>query len=159
MASLSWGFCVSNQTGNPRGQRRDFEAPERRRMAGLRLFRKGVPQAQITSEPGVARQTVGRQVRQLRKGGWEALPQAGRGGRLPKLGAWQLRQLQKMPLAGPEAFGYPTPLWSCPRVAATCEAITGKSMSPGYIGLATGVANRIAAASDDSQAGRLCSSA
>lgn len=74
-------------------------------MEGLRLFRKGMPQAQIARELKAARQTVSRWVRQYREGGREALRQAGRAGRLPKLGAGQLRQLETMLLAGPEAFG------------------------------------------------------
>ncbi|MGC8761100.1 MAG: helix-turn-helix domain-containing protein, partial [Bryobacteraceae bacterium] len=45
---------------------RDFGALERRRLEGLRLFRKGVPQAQIARELRVARQTVSRWVRQYR---------------------------------------------------------------------------------------------
>lgn len=102
-------------------------------MEGLRLFRKGVPQAQIARELKVARQTVSRWVRQYREGGREALRQAGRAGRLPKLGAGQLRQLEKMLLAGPEAFGYPTPLWSCPRVAELIEAEFGVRYHPGHV--------------------------
>jgi len=52
--------------GNPRGQRRDFEALERRRLEGLRLFSKGVPQAEIARELRIARQVVSRWVRQFR---------------------------------------------------------------------------------------------
>jgi transposase len=119
--------------GNPRGQRRDFEALERRRLEGLRLFRKGVPQAQIARELRVARQTVSRWVRQYREGGTQALRQAGRAGRPPKLGAAQLRQVERMLLAGPEAFGYPTPLWTCPRVAEVIEARFGVRYHPGHV--------------------------
>jgi transposase len=119
--------------GNPRGQRRDFEALERRRLEGLRLFRKGVPQAQIARDLRVARQTVSRWVRQYREGGREALRQAGRAGRPPKLGAAQLRQIERMLLAGPEAFGYPTPLWTCPRVAEVIEARFGVRYHPGHV--------------------------
>ncbi|GIU80750.1 MAG: hypothetical protein KatS3mg005_3988 [Bryobacteraceae bacterium] len=119
--------------GNPRGQRRDFEALERRRLEGLRLFNKGVPLAEIARELKVARQTVSRWVRQYREGGREALRQAGRAGRLPKLGAGQLRQLEKILLASPEAFGYPTPLWTCPRVAEEIEAHFGVRYHPGHV--------------------------
>ncbi|GIU76647.1 MAG: hypothetical protein KatS3mg004_3734 [Bryobacteraceae bacterium] len=65
--------------GNPQGQRRDFEALERRRLEGLRLFSKGVPQAQITRELRIARQTVSRWVRQYR-GRQEGAAAGGPGG-------------------------------------------------------------------------------
>ena len=55
--------------GHPKGQKRDFDALERRRMEALRLFRKGIPQAQIARQLKVARQTVSRWVRQYREGG------------------------------------------------------------------------------------------
>lgn len=103
-------------------------------MEGLRLFRNGVPQAQIARELKVARQTVSRWVRLYRECGREALRQAGRAGRLPKLGAAQLRQLEKMMLlAGPEASGYPTPLWTCPRVSGLIEAEFGIRYHPGHV--------------------------
>jgi len=119
--------------GNPRGQRRDFEALERHRLEGLRLFSKGVPQAEIARELKVARQTVSRWVRQYREGGTKALRQAGRAGRRPKLGAAQLRQVERMLLAGPEAFGHPTPLWTCPHVAEVIEARFGLRYHPGHV--------------------------
>ena len=64
--------------GHPKGQKRDFDALERRRMEALRLFRKGIPQAQIARQLKVARQTVSRWVRQYREGGKAALRKAAR---------------------------------------------------------------------------------
>ena len=119
--------------GHPKGQKRDFDALERRRMEALRLFRKGIPQAQIARELKVARQTVSRWVRQYREGGKAALRKADRAGRLPKLDAGQLRQLKAMLVAGPESFGYPTPLWTCPRVAEVIEAEFGIRYHPGHV--------------------------
>jgi transposase len=82
--------------GHPKGQKRDFDALERRRMQALHLFRKGIPQAQIARQLNVARQTVSRWVQQYREGGKAALRKAGRAGRLPKLDSGQLRQLKAM---------------------------------------------------------------
>ncbi len=43
--------------------------------------------------------------------------QAGRAGRKPRLDAAQLERLDLQLLEGPEAHGFPTPLWTCPRIA------------------------------------------
>ncbi len=45
------------------------------------------------------------------------LRKAGRAGRKPRLDAAQLERLESLLLAGPEARGFPTPLWTCPRIA------------------------------------------
>jgi len=102
-------------------------------METLLLFRKGIPQAQIARQLKVARQTVSRWVRQYREGGKAALRKAGRAGRLPKLDAGQPRQPNAMLVAGPESFGYPTPLWTCPSVAEVIEAEFGVRCHPGHV--------------------------
>jgi transposase-like protein len=71
-----WGLVHPKGMGHPKGQKRDFDALERRRMEALRLFRKGIPQAQIARQLKVARQTVSRWVRQYREGGKAALRKA-----------------------------------------------------------------------------------
>lgn len=102
-------------------------------MEALALFRKGVPQAQIARQLKVARQTMSRWVRLYREGGKTALRKAGRAGRLPKLDAAQLEHLKSLLIAGPESFGYPTPLWTCPRVAELIEAEFGIAYHPGHV--------------------------
>jgi transposase len=52
-------------------------------------------------------------VRQLKK--------AGRAGRKPRLRASDRARLEQLLLRGPEALGYETPLWTCPRVAHLIE--------------------------------------
>ena len=49
--------------------------------------------------------------------GAAGLAKAGRAGRKPLLSQVQLAQLETFLLEGPEAHGFPTPLWTCPRVA------------------------------------------
>ena len=65
----------------------------------------------------VARQSVSEWLRRYRRDGEAGLRQAGRAGRKPLLDAAQLERLEALLLEGPEAHGFPTPLWSCPRVA------------------------------------------
>jgi transposase len=38
-----------------------------------------------------------------------------------------------MLLAGPEEFGFSTPLWTCPRVAQVIEAELGVKYHPGHV--------------------------
>lgn len=119
--------------GNIAGQKRDFDALERRRFEALRLYQKGVNQSQIARDLRVARQTVVRWVAQYRREGKQSLRQAGRAGRRPLLDSKQLEQLKRMLLAGPEEFGFPTLLWTCPRVARVIETELGVSYHPGHV--------------------------
>ncbi|GIU75970.1 MAG: hypothetical protein KatS3mg004_3057 [Bryobacteraceae bacterium] len=119
--------------GQSAGPETGFRGAGEHRLEGLGPFITGVPQAQITRELRVARQMVSRWVRQYWEGGRKAMRQAGRPGRPPNLGAAQLRQLEKRLLAGPEAVGYPTPLWTCPRVAEVIEARFGVRYHPGHV--------------------------
>jgi transposase len=107
--------------GNPAGVRRDFDALEKRRFAAIRLFKKGLTQAAVARRVKVVRQTVARWIMQFRRAGPAALKQAGRAGRKPLLSAEDRKRLEKLLLRGPEALGYETPLWTCPRVAHLIE--------------------------------------
>jgi transposase len=107
--------------GNPAGVRRDFDALEKRRFAAIRLFKKGLAQAEVARRVKVVRQTVARWIMQFRRAGPAALKQAGRAGRKPLLRAEDRRRLEKLLLRGPEALGYETPLWTCSRVAHLIE--------------------------------------
>ena len=88
--------------GNPAGVQRDFDALEKRRVAAMRLLARWVRRYRLT---GVA-----------------ALKKAGRAGRKPRLSARDRQRLVKLLLRGPEALGYQTPLWTCPRVAHLIES-------------------------------------
>jgi transposase len=103
--------------GNPAGVRRDFDALEKRRFTAIRLFQRGLNQSEVARRVKVARQTVARWVMQFRRSGRAGLKQAGRAGRKPRLNAKDRQRLEKLLLRGPEALGYETPLWTCPRVA------------------------------------------
>lgn len=108
--------------GNPAGVQRDFDALEKRRFAAMRLLDKGLNQTEVGRRVKVVRQTVARWVRQYRLTGAAALKKAGRAGRKPRLSASNRERLVKLLLRGPEALGYETPLWTCPRVAHLVES-------------------------------------
>ena len=122
--------------GNPKGVKRDFKALEKRRFEAMRLLDQGHNQSETARRLKVARQTVSAWRRQYREQGAAGLRQAGRAGRKPLLDAAQRERLTSLLLEGPQAHGFPTPLWSCPRVArligdefgsTTTKATSGRS--------------------------------
>jgi transposase len=119
--------------GNPRGVKRDFEALERRRLAGFRLLEQGLNQSEVARRLKVRSQSVSRWAKALQEKGEKGLKAAGRAGRLPLLDATQLRRLEKLLLEGAEKLGYETPLWTCPRVADLIEREFGVSYHAGHV--------------------------
>ena len=104
--------------GNPRGVRRDFDALEKRRLEAVRLVvDEGLSQSEAARRVKAAQQSVSRWVSEHGAYGAAGLRRAGRAGRKPLLDATQRERLEAMLLRGPEAQGFSTPLWTCPRVA------------------------------------------
>lgn len=97
--------------------KRDFAAMEKRRFRAVDLLEKGLSQAEVARRTKVSRQSVMRWDHQRTKGGKKALRAAGRAGRKPKLDAKYEKQLVDILVAGPEAAGFPTPIWTLDRVA------------------------------------------
>ncbi len=102
---------------SPKGWKRDFKALEKRRFEAMRLLEQGHNQAETARRLKVARQTVNEWRRHYREQGAAGLRRAGRAGRKPLLDTAQRERLTSLLLEGPEAHGFPTPLWTCPRVA------------------------------------------
>lgn len=119
--------------GNPAGVRRDFEALEKRRLEAIRLLGKGLNQSETARRVKVARQTVARWAKEFRAGGKLAMKKAGRAGRIPRLSAEDKLRLGQLLLKGPEAIGYETPLWTCPRVAHLIESEFDVRYHPGHV--------------------------
>jgi transposase len=119
--------------GNAAGVRRDFEALEKRRFEAIRLWEKGLKQAEVACRLKVARQTVARWVQEYRAGGKDGLRKAGRAGRKPLLTSEDRQRLTELLLQGPESLGYETPLWTCPRVAHLIEEEFGVTYHEGHV--------------------------
>ena len=120
--------------GNPRGVRRDFEALEKRRLEAVRLvLEEDWSQSQAARRVKAAQQSVSRWVGEYRARGAAGLRQAERAGRKPRLDAVQLEHLVSLLLQGPEAHGFPTPLWSCPRVARLIADEFGVRYHEGHV--------------------------
>jgi transposase len=119
--------------GNPAGVRRDFEALEKRRFQAIRFLDEGLNQSEVARRVKVARQTVVRWVAQYRERGKAGLQKAGRAGRKARLSVLQRERLERLLLRGPEALGYQTPLWTCPRVAHLIEQEFGIHYHEGHV--------------------------
>ena len=119
--------------GNPAGVKRDFLALEQRLLRAAGLLGQGFPQAEVARRVGVHRQSVSRWANALAKNGRDALRQAGRAGRKPRLAEQDLAGLVQGLQAGPEALGYSTALWTCPRVADLIERQTGLRYHPDHV--------------------------
>lgn len=104
---------------------RDFEALERRRLAGATLLRQDTPQAEVARRLGVTRQSVSRWAKTIAEHGRKGLRRAGRAGRPPQLTPADLHRVKRALKAGPEAQGYATALWTVARVAKLVETTCG----------------------------------
>jgi len=128
---IVWSIYIC--MGNPKGVKRDFKALEKRRFEAMRLLHQGHNQSETARRLRVARQTVSEWRRQYREQGAAGLRQAGRAGRKPLLDAAQREGLTSLLLEGPEAHGFPTPLWSCPRVARLIGDEFGVDYHAGHV--------------------------
>jgi transposase len=113
--------------------RRDFQGLALRRRQAARLFDQDESQAAVARRLRVSRQSVSRWYRQWQHGGRAALRGAGRAGRKPRLSARQRAQLDAALRRGAEAHGFPTPLWTLPRVAQVIRRETGVRYHPGHV--------------------------
>jgi transposase len=103
-------------------------------MEAVDLFEEGgVSQAEIGRRLGVSHQTVSDWHELWRHGGREALRAAGRAGRMRRLTAGQLAEVEKALEQGPAANGYVTDLWTLARVAEVIERVTGVAYHPGHV--------------------------
>lgn len=119
--------------GNLRGVKRDFQALEKRRLTAYKLIGEGMNNSEIGRQLSICNQTVSRWRQQSAGRNAAALKAAGRAGRKPLLDAQQRAVLTKHLLAGPEQSGYPTPLWTCERVARLIEKEFGIRYHPGHV--------------------------
>lgn len=113
--------------------RRDYRGLEVRRQQAAHRFSAGDSQAAVARRLHVSRQSVSRWYRQWRSGGHDALRAAGRAGRKPRLSAEQRGQLDAALRRGARAHGFPTELWTLPRIAQVIRTQTGVRYHPGHV--------------------------
>ena len=89
---------------------------EKRRLRGGRLLRKGVAQVEVARQLGVAKSTVSGWAKRVDSGGLDALRSVRGLGRPPGLDLEQRDELAQALKAGAMSHGFPTELWTLPRV-------------------------------------------
>lgn len=98
-----------------------LKALERRRRRGARLLAARVKPAEVARRMEVSRQSVSRWKKTIEGGGVEALQRPARFGRPPLLSDAQRTQLVRELKAGALAGGFPTELWTLPRIGELIE--------------------------------------
>lgn len=112
------------------GTKRDLEAIEARRIAGARMLKSKVAQAEVARELGVSRQAVSVWARQLAEfNGAVGKLKAKRLGRPKRLDAAQCQWLSRALVAGALQAGFATELWTVKRVRAVVKREFGVQYS------------------------------
>ena len=90
---------------------------ERRRFRAWSLLKQGLSPVEVARQIGVDRRSVRRWNSAVRREGSQALSSQPAAGRPPRLSLRGRQRLQRALLRGAQAAGFPTDLWTCPRVA------------------------------------------
>ena len=112
--------------------KRDLKALQRRRLRAARLLAQGVPQAEVARRVGVSRQSVSAWAKKLDAAGTKAL-KASPLGRPGSFDAAQRRELTHLLKRGALAAGFPTELWTLPRVGALIKDRFGHQYSEVHV--------------------------
>lgn len=107
---------------------------ERRRVRAIELLQRDVPVHAVAERLGVDRRSVRRWKRAYRRRGRAGLEARPAAGRPPKLTAAQRRHLVRVVVAGPEAAGYRTSLWTCRRIVQVIRARFDVVYHPDHVG-------------------------
>lgn len=114
-------------TGSP-------EELERRRVRALVLLKEGLLPVEVARRVGVDRRSVRRWKRAARRRGEAGVRAKPAPGRPPKLDPEHKRRLEALLLAGAQAAGFHTDLWTCPRVAELIDRRFGVRYHVDHIG-------------------------
>jgi transposase len=107
---------------------------ERRRLRAIDLLQREVPVHVVAERLGVDRRSVRRWKRAHRGQGRAGLRARPAPGRPPKLTTPQQRQLTRLVVAGPEAAGYRTSLWTCRRIVDLIRHHFKVAYHPDHVG-------------------------
>lgn len=107
---------------------------EQRRLRAIALLRRDIPVHVVAERLGVDRRSVRRWKRAHRRLGRAGLRARPASGRPPKLSAAQRRRLARLVVAGPEAAGYRTSLWTCRRIVDLIQHHFAVVYHPDHVG-------------------------
>jgi len=103
----------------PKGNQQDLA---KRRLKAVRQVVRGErTQAEVAKQFAVSRQSVSRWVQEFKSRGAKGLRATKNTGRPSRLSPAQSARLEKMLLQGARASGFPSDLWTCPRIAQVIE--------------------------------------
>jgi transposase len=106
----------------PRGSPEELE---RRRNRAIDLMQQGYQPVDVAHMVGVDRRSVRRWNAAYRAQGLDGISRKPASGRPAKLDARARRKLDAILLKGARAAGFPTDLWTCPRVAEVIRSRLG----------------------------------
>ncbi|MCL4479725.1 MAG: winged helix-turn-helix domain-containing protein [Deltaproteobacteria bacterium] len=107
---------------------------EQRRFAALSLLKAGFLPGEIAQRIGVDRRSVRRwKATYYEKGkpALKAIPAPGRPSKLPEN---KKQKLEHILLKGAKQYGYPTDLWTCPRIVVVISRIFHVDYHPAHLG-------------------------
>ena len=107
---------------------------EQRRQRAISLLREGYQPVDVATMLGVDRRSVRRWKATHRQKGEKGIRARQASGRPPKLDSIYLQKLEKALLKGSRKAGYPTDLWTCPRVAQLIYSLFGVRYHVDHIG-------------------------
>src|SRR3989304_727390 len=110
------------------------EELERRRKRAIRLLQDGYAPVEVAERVGVARRSVRRWKAAFRRRGEKGIRARKASGRPPKLDGPKRQRLERLLLKGAKAAGFPTDLWTCPRVAQLIKDRFGPRYHVDHIG-------------------------
>jgi transposase len=109
-------------------------ALQRRRERAIELLKNGYQPVEVAAMLGVDRRSVRRWNAAYRKRGAQALRAKPAPGRPAKLSDPDKAHLEQTLLQGARAAGFPTDLWTCPRIAQAIERQFGVPYHVDHIG-------------------------
>ena len=107
---------------------------ERRRRRAIALLEQGFQPVEVASQLGVDRRSVRRWKAAYQKGGEAAIEARAAPGRPPALDDKAKARLERLLLKGAKAAGFPTDLWTCPRIAEVIAERFGVEYHVDHIG-------------------------
>ncbi|MHB1942721.1 MAG: winged helix-turn-helix domain-containing protein [Acidiferrobacteraceae bacterium] len=107
---------------------------ERRRRHAIALLKEDVPPVEVARRVGVDQRSVRRWQASYRAQGEQGITARPSPGRPAVLDVKAKCQLERLLLQGAHASGFPTDLWTCPRVAQLIEAAFGVCYHVDHIG-------------------------
>jgi transposase len=115
----------------PQGSPKELE---QRRQRAIALLQEGYQPVDVASMLGVERRSVRRWKATHRKKGEKGIAAKQASGRPPKLDSRDIRKLERALLKGSKKAGFPTDLWTCPRIARLIQSLFGVNYHVDHIG-------------------------